>query len=149
LELIYDLEFGNWSLIFKLGGFMSNYGISKEVNLTYQQAIEKVKEELKKEGFGVLTEIDVKETLKKKLNVDYDKYIILGACNPNLAYKTLSAEKEIGLLLPCNVIVYEDKGKVIVSAIDAEAMFVVVQRDDLQETIKTVKEKLSKVIANM
>ena len=128
---------------------MSNYGISKEVNLTFEQAIEKVKEELKKEGFGVLTEIDVKETLKKKLNVDYDKYIILGACNPNLAYKTLSAEKEIGLLLPCNVIVYEDKGKVIVSAIDAEAMFVVVQRDDLQETVKTVKEKLSKVIANV
>ena len=89
------------------------------------------------------------KTLKKKLNVDYDKYIILGACNPNLAYKTLSAEKEIGLLLPCNVIVYEDKGKVIVSAIDAEAMFVVVQRDDLQETVKTVKEKLSKVIANV
>lgn len=128
---------------------MSNYGISKEVNLSYEQAIEKVKEELKKEGFGILTEIDVKKTLKEKLNIDYDKYIILGACNPQLAYKTLSAEKEIGLLLPCNVIVYEDKGKVVVSAIDAEAMFVVVKRDDLQETVRTVKEKLSKVIAHM
>jgi len=75
------------------------YGISKPVNLTYEEAVSKVTEELKKEGFGVLTTIDVKETLKKKLDVDFDKYIILGACNPPYAYKALQAEYELGLIL--------------------------------------------------
>ena len=83
-----------------------HYGFSKSVDLSFEQAVDKVTEELKKEGFGVLTSIDVKETLKKKINVDFKKYTILGACNPPLAYKTLQQEINIGLLLPCNVIVY-------------------------------------------
>ncbi|MEX2189140.1 MAG: DUF302 domain-containing protein, partial [Bacteroidota bacterium] len=82
------------------------YGFSKTVNLSFDQTVEKVTEELKKEGFGVLTTIDVKETLKKKLDVDFKRYTILGACNPPFAHKALQAEEEIGLLLPCNVIVY-------------------------------------------
>ncbi len=83
----------------------TTYGFSKVVNLGYNEAIEKVIEELKKEGFGVLTEIDVKETLKKKLDVDFKPYKILGACNPPFAYKALQSEEQIGLMLPCNVIV--------------------------------------------
>jgi len=98
---------------------MADYGFSKTIDAPYEAAIEKVTAALKEEGFGVLTTIDVKDTLKKKLNVDFRKYVILGACNPPLAYKTLQAETEIGLLLPCNVIVYEnDEGKSVVSAID-------------------------------
>jgi uncharacterized protein (DUF302 family) len=94
------------------------YGIKKQINLSYDEAIEKIKKELSKEGFGVLTEIDVKATLKKKIDVDFDKYVILGACNPNLAYKALQSEQDIGLLLPCNVIVYEKNNITYVSAID-------------------------------
>ena len=81
------------------------YGFSKTIDLSFENTIEKVIDELKKEGFGVLTTIDVKETLKKKIDVDFKKYTILGACNPPLAHKALQAEEEIGLLLPCNVIV--------------------------------------------
>jgi uncharacterized protein (DUF302 family) len=92
------------------------YGISKPVPYSYEKAVERVTEELKKEGFGVLTTIDVKATLKQKLNVDFDKYVILGACNPPSAYQALQAEEEVGLLLPCNVIVHEKNGKTTVSA---------------------------------
>lgn len=83
---------------------MANYGMSARLGMPYEQAVEAAKEALKSEGFGVLTEIDVKATLKKKLDVGFRKYIILGACNPPMAYKALSTELEIGLLLPCNVI---------------------------------------------
>ena len=93
------------------------YNYKKSAPLGYADAIAKVKEELKKEGFGVLTEIDVKQTLKTKLNVDFDNYIILGACNPPLAYQALTAEIDIGVLLPCNVIVYvQSKLKKVVDA---------------------------------
>jgi uncharacterized protein (DUF302 family) len=103
-----------------------NYGYSKSVELDFDDAVARTKEELKKEGFGVLTEIDVKKTLKEKLDVNYDDYIILGACNPPFAHKALEAEKEIGLLLPCNVIVYRKDDKTYVSAINpVEAMSVV------------------------
>ena len=99
-----------------------NYGISKTLDISYEQAIEKVTEELKKQGFGILTTIDVKETLKKKLDVDFNKYIILGACNPPFAYEALKAEEQIGLLLPCNVIVYKKEGKTVVSAFNPAAI---------------------------
>ena len=103
-----------------------SYYFSKFLGLPFDDAVLKVIEELKKEGFGIITEIDVKETLKKKLNVDYDNYVILGVCNPPFAYKALQAEKEIGLLLPCNVIVYSQDNEVIVSAVDImEAMSMV------------------------
>jgi len=124
-----------------------SYAFTKEVHLTYEEAVVKVTEELKKEGFGVLTEIDVKATLKKKLDVDFNKYIILGACNPPFAYKTLQAQEDIGLLLPCNVIVYESKeGKTIVSAINPKAMFSVIPNTELDEILIQVAEKLSRVV---
>ena len=89
------------------------YGFAKTIDIAYEAAVSKVTEELKKEGFGVLTTIDVKDTLKKKLDVDFTRYVILGACNPPFAYQALQVEEEIGLLLPCNVIVYEKAGKTV------------------------------------
>jgi uncharacterized protein (DUF302 family) len=126
------------------------YGFSKVTDLTFEQAIEKVTAELQKEGFGVLTEIDVKATLKKKLDVDRPNYKILGACNPPIAHQALEAEAEIGLLLPCNVIVYENEaGKNVVSVIDAHAMMSVVGRDDISAFADKVNEKLKKVIESV
>ncbi len=125
------------------------YGISKVVNLTYEEAVNKVTDELKKEGFGVLTTIDVKETLKKKLDVDFDKYIILGACNPPFAYRALQAEYELGLILPCNVIVYEKDGKVTVSAFDPMVMAQIIDNPKLKEIALEVREKLERVIQNV
>ena len=128
----------------------TNYGFSKVVNLGYDEAIEKVTEELKKEGFGVLTEIDVKETLKKKLDVDFKPYKILGACNPPFAYKALQSEEQIGLMLPCNVIVYvNDEGKTIVAAIDPIASMQAVKNETLGEVAATIQGKLQKVISNL
>lgn len=93
------------------------YNYKRSFSSGYADAVAKVKDELKKEGFGVLTEIDVKQTLKTKLNVDFDDYIILGACNPPLAHQALTVERDIGVLLPCNVIVYVQNGKTFVSAV--------------------------------
>ena len=125
------------------------YSFGKEVDISYEDAIEKVTSELKKEGFGVLTEIDVKDTLKKKLDVDFDKYIILGACNPPFAHKSLTLEKEMGILLPCNVIVYEEEGKTVVSAVDPEMMLSVVDNPELGSIAKEVKGRLERVIENL
>jgi uncharacterized protein (DUF302 family) len=125
------------------------YAFSKKVNYGFNDAINKVTEELQKEGFGILTEIDVKATLKKKLDVDFPNYKILGACNPPLAHKALSAEPEIGLLLPCNVIVYEKNDSIFVSAIDAKAMFRLVDRNDIEPIADEVNNKLKRVIENL
>ena len=125
------------------------YGTSKEVALPFEQAVEKVTEELKKEGFGVLTTIDVKETLKKKLNVDVPRYIILGACNPPFAHKALQIEEEIGLLLPCNVIVYEKDGRTRVSVFDPMIMSVIIENNDMVPVALEVKARLDRVIAAM
>ena len=122
------------------------YGFSRSVSLTYEAAIQKVTEELKKEGFGVLTTIDVKETLKKKLNVDFEKYIILGACNPPFAHKALLAEEQIGLLLPCNVVVYEREGKTTVAAFDPMAMTELVKNEVLTPVAEEIKKKLERVM---
>ena len=122
------------------------YGFSKIVNYSYEQAVEKVTEELKKEGFGVLTTIDVKETMKKKLDVDFKKYIILGACNPPLAHKALTAEVELGLLLPCNVIVYvNDQGKTVVGFFDPKLMAHLVENKELNNIAEEVYSKLQRV----
>jgi uncharacterized protein (DUF302 family) len=125
-----------------------SYGLSTRVTFSYERAVERVREELPKEGFGVLTEIDVRATMKTKLDVDFRPYIILGACNPPLAHRALSAELEIGLLLPCNVIVYEaDDGAVVVSAFDPLAMTTMARNREALETIAgEVREKLSRVI---
>jgi uncharacterized protein (DUF302 family) len=127
-----------------------SYHTSKTVNFSYEDAINKVTEELKKEGFGILTEIDVKETLKKKIDVDFRKYKILGACNPPLAYKALSAEENIGLMLPCNVIVQEKPdGSVQVSAINPMVAMQSVGNENLNEVASQVSSKLKKVIESL
>lgn len=119
-------------------------------NTTFEQAIEKVTGELKKEGFGVLTEIDMKETLKKKIDVDIRKYKILGACNPQFAYKSLQKESKIGVFLPCNVIVEEnEKGEIEVSAVDPVASMISVKNPSLEETACEVQQKLIRVIENL
>lgn len=126
-----------------------NYGFSKTVSLPYEQAIEKVTEELKKEGFGVLTTIDVRDTLKKKLDVDFNKYVILGACNPPFAHKALVAEEQIGLLLPCNVIVYEKNGRTIVAAFDPMTMAALVENEALKTIAEEVTARLRRVINSL
>src|SRR3990167_5990543 len=125
------------------------YGYKRKVLLPWGEAVKKAKSELAKEGFGILTEIDVKASLKEKLGLDYDNYLILGACNPPFALKALQAEKDIGLLLPCNVIVYEDGGKVFVSAILPTVAMGMVENPLLEEMGKTVEEKLKKVVDNI
>lgn len=126
------------------------YNTSKTVSLSYEDAINKVTEELKKEGFGVLTEIDVKETLRKKLDVDFRKYKILGACNPPLAYKALTTEENIGVMLPCNVIVQEaPDGSVRVSAINPMVAMQSVGNENLGEIAAEVSGKLKRVIDNI
>lgn len=122
------------------------YGFSKTVDLPYEKAIEKITEELKKEGFGVLTEIDVKETLKKKLNVDFKKYKILGACNPPIAHKALLMEEELGLLLPCNVIVYEKEGKSVVSVFNPMIMKEMIEKEEISPVAEEVKGKLMRAL---
>ncbi len=123
------------------------YGFSKTVDLSYEDAIRKVTEELQKEGFGVLTTIDVKETLKRKLDVDFTRYVILGACNPPFAYKALQAEEQIGLLLPCNVIVYERKGKTVVGAFDPMVMTALLGNEKIQPIATELKQRLERVVS--
>lgn len=124
----------------------TDYGLQVALNIPYEEAIEKATAALKEEGFGVLTEIDVKATLKKKLDADFRRYVILGACNPNLAYQALQTEMEIGLLLPCNVIVYEtDEGQSVVSIVDPMAMLGVVDSESLQNVANEAKARLTRV----
>ncbi|OGI36048.1 MAG: hypothetical protein A2283_09875 [Lentisphaerae bacterium RIFOXYA12_FULL_48_11] len=122
------------------------YGYKKEVSLTFDETLEKAKSELAKEGFGILTEINVKETLKKKLDKDYDNYVILGACNPPFAYEALTIEKEIGLLLPCNVIIFEENERVFVSAVLPTVAMNVADNTALAELAEKVEEKLKRAI---
>lgn len=127
-----------------------SYYISTTYEGSFENAIQKVTDELKKEGFGVLTEIDVKETLKKKLDVDFKKYRILGACNPDMAYKALTTEDKIGTMLPCNVIVEEhEDGRVEVAAVDPLASMQVVDNDNLKSIANQVKEMLTKVVQSV
>ena len=124
------------------------YGFVKKMEgATYDEAIERVTAGLKEGGFGVLTEIDVKATLKKKIDADFRRYIILGACNPNLAHKALQAESQLGLLLPCNVVVQEDEaGDVVVSVVDPRAMFKLIENPELDAVAADVANMLSAVL---
>lgn len=122
------------------------YTYKKSTPLDYSDAVAKVRDELKKEGFGVLTEIDVKQTLKTKLDVDFEDYIILGACNPPLAYQALTAEPDIGVLLPCNVIVHVQGGKTYVSAVLPTVQFGKVGNPKLLPIAEQVENKLKKVV---
>jgi len=125
------------------------YGFSKTIDLGFEEAINKVTDELKKEGFGILTTIDVKDTLKKKINVDFKKYTILGACNPPIAHRALQTEEELGLLLPCNVIVYEKDNKTTVSFFDPMIMTKLIDNKKMEPIAKEVKEKLQRVFAGI
>lgn len=128
-----------------------SYSMTKTVGLGYDEAIEKTKEELKKVGFGILTTIDVKATLKEKIDVDFGKYIILGACNPSLAHKALQIETEIGLMLPCNVIIYEtESGETVVSIMNPEIISkVVADPDALKEMTDEAQSLLSEALENI
>lgn len=126
-----------------------SYYFTKTLNISFNEAIAQVTEELQKEGFGILTEIDVKETLKKKLDVDFRPYRILGACNPRLAHQALQAEDKIGLMLPCNVIVQETSEGIEVSAVDPIASMSAVDNPGLAEVANQVQAMLKKVIESL
>jgi uncharacterized protein (DUF302 family) len=136
--------------IIKIKSKDMNYYFNKTIKMDFEQAVQLVTEELKKEGFGVLTEIDIKEKLKKKINVDFRKYKILGACNPPNAYKALRQEDKVGLMLPCNVIVQElDNNVIEVAAINPVASMMAIENQNLAGIAEEIKEKLEKVISSL
>ena len=122
------------------------YGFRRELEMPFDQAVQRTRDALAGEGFGVLCEIDIKQKLKEKLGVDFRNYLILGACNPPLAFEALQEEIDLGLLLPCNVVVYEQDAKVAVGVIDAAKMMSVVGNENLNKTAQTVNDKLRRVI---
>lgn len=124
---------------------MNNPGMESKLNMPYEQTLEKVIEALKAEGFGVLTSIDVKETMKKKLDVEFRKYSILGVCNPPLAHRALSARPDAGLLLPCNVIVYEEGDGTVVNIVDPLSMGQLIQDPRLDEVAEQARQRLQRV----
>jgi uncharacterized protein (DUF302 family) len=127
-----------------------SYHFSKILDVTFEEAVDRITEELKKEGFGILTEVDVQATLKKKLDVDFRKYKILGACNPPLAYKALQNEDKIGLMLPCNIVVQElPNGKIETAAVDPVASMQSIKNPNLQDVAAQVQKKLKSVIKRL
>jgi uncharacterized protein (DUF302 family) len=123
---------------------MIHYGLTKELNIPYETVIEQVREALKNQGFGILTEIDVREKMKEKLGLDMNKYIILGACNPANAYKAILAEENIGLMLPCNVIVYEKGSQTVLSVIRPTVAMQMIENSELQILAEAVEGQLKK-----
>lgn len=128
---------------------MPDLGFQSKLNLSYEKTLEKVTEALKAEGFGVLTSIDVKDTMKKKLDVDFRKYTILGVCNPPLAHQSLTARPDVGLLLPCNVIVYEEAGGTVVNIIDPLSMTSFIQDPALDSVADEAAARLKRVAASI
>ena len=127
-----------------------NYGYKRVVQLSFKNANIRIREALKEQGFGVLTEIDVRKTLKEKLNKDFKKYVILGACNPPLAFQALNDEEAIGLLLPCNVILWENEDlSTTIAAIDANKMMTIVENDQLFDIAKKVDSLLQVAVDNV
>ena len=129
-----------------MSGIGSSYTLSTSTSLSFDEALSRVREELAAEGFGVLCEIDVQATLKQKLGVEREPYLILGACNPPLAHAALEAEPELGVLLPCNVIVYEQEGQTHIAGVDAEQMLSIVGNHQLADTASDVRQRLSAVV---
>ena len=123
---------------------MINYGFTKELSIPFEQTVEVVAQELKKEGFGILTKIDVKEKFKEKLGIDFKKYVILGACNPSSAHQALLAEQNIGLMLPCNVIVYEKDDKTVISIIRPTVAMEMINNEELKKIAVHVETQLKK-----
>ena len=127
-----------------------NYGYKRVVQLSFNNANIRIRETLKEQGFGVLTEIDVRKTLKEKLNKDFKKYVILGACNPPLAFQALNDEEAIGLLLPCNVILWENEDlSTTIAAIDANKMMTIVEKDQLYDLARKVDSLLQAAVDNV
>ena len=124
----------------------TSYTLSATTRQTFAAAVERVRDELKTEGFGILSEIDVQATLHEKLGVEEEPYLILGACNPPLAHQALSAEPDLGTLLPCNVVIYQRDGQTHISAIDAERMLSIVGNDSLASVAAEVRGKLAAVV---
>ena len=124
----------------------TGYTLSATTPLGFTEAVARVREELASEGFGVLCQIDVQATLKQKLDVDREPYLILGACNPKLAHSALQAEPELGVLLPCNVVVYTQQGQTRIAAVNAEQMLSIVANDALAETAGEVRRRLASVV---
>ena len=124
---------------------MINYGFSKVISEPFENVLERIKEELQKEGFGILTSIDLKEKFKEILKIDFKRYIILGACNPSSAHKALQFEEDIGLMLPCNVIVYEKDGKTGVSIVKPTVAMQMIDNEPLNEIANHIEGKLRKV----
>jgi uncharacterized protein (DUF302 family) len=124
----------------------TGYTLSTTVDLDFADAVDRVRAELKREGFGVLCEIDVQATMRDKLGAEIEPYLILGACNPALAHQALAAEAELGALLPCNLVVYRRDGETHVSAIDAERMLSIVGNDELQPVAAQVRDRLAAVV---
>jgi uncharacterized protein (DUF302 family) len=125
---------------------MRDIGFQVRLNVSYDEAVQRATAALKEEGFGVLTTIDVKETLKQKLNADFRRYVILGACNPSLAHRALNADLDVGLLLPCNVIVYEQDGGAVVSLVDPQVMLGVMANPAVEPIANEAREKLQRVV---
>jgi uncharacterized protein (DUF302 family) len=130
---------------------MADYGLTREFpELDYPAAVARITETLKEEGFGIITEIDVKATLKEKLDVDFERYVILGACNPPIAHKALQTDPQIGLLLPCNVVVRERAGGgSVISALNPKALFSLVDRDDVAPLAEEVTGRLERALENV
>jgi uncharacterized protein (DUF302 family) len=125
----------------------TGYTLSEPTTLPFDRAVERVRAELQAQGFGVLCEIDVQATLKEKLGIEGGRYTILGACNPSLAHQALEAEPELGVLLPCNVVVYERDGRTRISAVDAERMLSIVENDELAPIAADVRRRLGEVVS--
>lgn len=129
-----------------MSGIGSSYTLSTTTSLSFDDAVGRAREELAAAGFGILCEIDVQATLKQKLGVEREPYLILGACNPPMAHAALEAEPELGTLLPCNVVVYQQQGQTRIAAVDAEQMLSIVGNDDLAPTATEVRRRLSAVV---
>ena len=128
---------------------MINYGFIKELDIGFEEVLKQVTENLKKAGFGVLTSIDVKEKFKEKLGIDFKKYMILGACNPANANKAIEAEENVGLMLPCNVIVYETDDKVVIAAIKPTVAMQMIDNENLKKIAADIEIKIKQVIDSM
>lgn len=125
------------------------YGLTRRLSAPYEEAVGRIKEALKEEGFGVLTEIDVKDTIRQKLGKEFRKYSIIGACNPPLAHQALEAELQVGLLLPCNVVVYEDGDSTTVAAFDPEAAMGLAGNTALEGVAKEAKARLTRALERL
>jgi uncharacterized protein (DUF302 family) len=124
---------------------MINYGFTKEIDASFEETLDKALNELEKEGFGILTQINVTEKFKEKLGIDFKKYMILGACNPPSAYKAILVEENIGLMLPCNVVIYERQEKTVVSMIKPTVAMKMIGNVELEQIATTIERKLKKV----